>query len=323
MFHSKFLIATSVLMSALPCIASGEAHNVSDFNTDTLEVSTVIAEKGFTVSREDTVSMKGCLRAEEALMKIPGLLVNDMGGPGGLKTVSLRGLGTAQTAIFIDGVRVGNLMSGQSDLSMMSLGNFSRASVDYAQNSVMFKTARPVFGNSPVAGKVRFYAGSFGTYLPYARLDFRLSDKVSLSANAAGVFSKGDFVYGDGQVRTNNDIEQYRGGLDLFGIMDGGDYHVKAYYSQVERGTPGSVTCPSDDRQKDKNAFIKGYMTKAIGSLYTLHASAKGSYDDIYYSSAWGDSNNGQTELQIPRLFLLKRLQKPQCRFAVAIAAQP
>ena len=119
------------------------------------------------------------------------------------------------------------------------------------------------------------------------------------SSNAAGVFSKGDFVYGDGQVRTNNDIEQYRGGLDLFGIMDGGDYHVKAYYSQVERGTPGSVTWPSDDRQKDKNAFIQGHMTKAFGSLYTLHASAKGSYDDIYYSSAWGDSNYGQTELQL------------------------
>ena len=134
-------------MSALPCIASGEAHNVSDFTTDTLEVSTVIAEKGFTVSREDTVSMKGCLRAEEALMKIPGLLVNDMGGPGGLKTVSLRGLGTAQTAIFIDGVRVGNLMSGQSDLSMMSLPGKRRLCTE---QHIIHHSKATVYGRSQI-----------------------------------------------------------------------------------------------------------------------------------------------------------------------------
>lgn len=193
--------------------------------------------------------MSGTFSVSEVLNLSSGLHVGDNGGIAGLKSVSLRGLGSAHTSIYLDGVRVGNVQSGQNDLSMLPLEDLSSAAVDYAQNSVMFKTARPVFGNSPVAGKVRFYAGSFGTYLPYARLDFKLSDKMSLSANAAGVFSKGDFVYGDGQVRKNNDIEQYRGGLDLFGIMDGGDYHVKAYYSQVERGTPGSVSWPSEDRQ--------------------------------------------------------------------------
>ena len=266
---------------------------------DSLGAATVTADKGVVVSRIDVLPVSGAFSVSEVLNLSSGLHVGDNGGVAGLKSVSLRGLGSAHTSIYLDGVRVGNVQSGQNDLSMLPLEDLSSAAVDYAQNSVMFKTARPVFGNSPVAGKVRFYAGSFGTYLPYARLDFKLSDKMSLSANAAGVFSKGDFVYGDGHVRTNNDIEQYRGGLDLFGIMDGGDYHVKAYYSQVERGTPGSVTWPSDDRQKDKNAFIHGHMTKAFGSLYTLHASAKGSYDDIYYSSAWGDSNYGQTELQL------------------------
>ena len=266
---------------------------------DSLGAATITADKGVVVSRIDVLPVSGAFSVSEVLNLSSGLHVGDNGGIAGLKSVSLRGLGSAHTSIYLDGVRVGNIQSGQNDLSMLPLEDLSSAAVDYAQNSVMFKTARPVFGNSPVAGKVRFYAGSFGTYLPYARLDFKLSDKMSLSANAAGVFAKGDFVYGDGQVRTNNDIEQYRGGLDLFGIMDGGDYHVKAYYSQVERGTPGSVSWPSEDRQKDKNAFIQGHMTKSFGSLYTLHASAKGSYDDIYYSSAWGDSNYGQTELQL------------------------
>ena len=280
-------------------LVSGLLATVEIPVADSLGAATVTADKGVVVSRIDVLPVSGAFSVSEVLNLSSGLHVGDNGGIAGLKSVSLRGLGSAHTSIYLDGVRVGNVQSGQNDLSMLPLEDMSSATVDYAQNSVMFKTARPVFGNSSLAGKVRFYAGSFGTYLPYARLDFRLSDKVSLSANAAGVFSKGDFVYGDGQVRTNNDIEQYRGGLDLFGIMDGGDYHVKAYYSQVERGTPGSVSWPSDDRQKDKNAFIQGHMTKSFGSLYTLHASAKGSYDDIYYSSAWGDSNYGQTEVQL------------------------
>ena len=266
---------------------------------DSLSAATVTADKGVIVSRVDYLTTEHARSISDVLNLSSGLHVGDNGGLSGLKTVSLRGLGSAHTSIYVDGVRVGNVQSGQNDLGMLPLEDLMSASVDYAQNSVSFKTARPEFGALPVAGKVRFYAGSFGTYLPSARLDFRLSDKVSLSANAAGALSKGNFTYGERLVRTNNDLKQFRGGLDLFGLTDGGDYHVKAYYSSAERGTPGSTSWPSDDRQADKNAFIQGYLHQNFSPLYTLHISAKGSYDDIYYTSAWGDSQYGQTELQL------------------------
>ena len=266
---------------------------------DSLDVATVTADKGVIVSRVDLISAGNALTVSDVLNLSSGLHVGDNGGLSGLKTVSLRGLGSAHTSIYVDGVRVGNVQSGQNDLGMLPLEDLSSASVDYAQNSVSFRTARPEFGSLPVAGKVRFYAGSFGTYLPSARLDFRFTEKLSLSANVAGAFSKGDFTYGDGLVRTNNDLKQFRGGLDLFGLTRDGDYHVKAYCSSAERGTPGSVSWPSDDRQADMNAFIQSYLNQSFGQLYTLHLSAKGAYDDIYYTSAWGDSQYGQTELQL------------------------
>ena len=268
-------------------------------SADSLSAATVTADKGVIVSRVDYLSAENARSISDLLNLSSGLHVGDNGGLSGLKTVSLRGLGSAHTAIYVDGVCVGNVQSGQNDLGMLPLEDMTSAAVDYAQNSVSFRTARPQFGNLPVAGKVRFYAGSFGTYLPSARLDFRLSDRIGLSANAAGVMSKGNFTYGDGLERINNDLKQFRGGLDLFGLTDGGDYHVKAYYSSAERGTPGTVDWPSDDRQADKNAFIQGYWHQSFSPLYTLHLSAKGSYDDIYYTSAWGDSQYGQTELQL------------------------
>ena len=291
MFKSIFLCA-GLLISGLPSDSLEPAH-------DTLHAVTITADKGVTVSRSDTLRVINSFSVSDVLLQSPGFHVGDNGGVSGLKTVSLRGMGSAHTAVYIDGVRVGNVQSGQNDLGMIPVGTLESVTVDYAQNSVSFNTARPVFGESPFAGAVDLGAGSFGTWLPSARLDFRLSEKVSLSANASGVFSKGDFAYGDGLVRENNDLSQVRAGLDLWGLMSGGEYQVKAYYNGSDRGTPGSVDWPSDDRQSDRNAFVQGALRKNFSHLYTLRISVKASYDDIFYSSSWGDSNYGQTEFQL------------------------
>ena len=267
--------------------------------TDSLSAVTVYADKGMTVSKSDTIQVMAGAAVSELLMRSPGLYVMDNGGAAGLKTVSFRGMGSAHTSIYIDGVRVGNMQSGQNDLGMIGIENCGSVLVDYARNSVDFKTQRPVFRHSGVAARVGFAAGSFGTYRPSARIDFRLSDKISMSADVATCQSKGDFRYADGQVRTNNDIRQIRSGLNLWGHMDRGDYHVKAYFNNTERGTPGSVYYPSLDRQHDLNAFVQGYLHKRFSRIYELRISAKGAYDNIDYTSTWGVSSYGQTEAQL------------------------
>ncbi len=267
--------------------------------SDTLNSVTVTADKGVVVSRKDTLSVSDPFSVSDILRQSPGIHIGDNGGYSGLKTVSLRGLGSAHTYIYIDGVRVGNVQSGQNDLGMIGFEYCSDAVLDYAQNSISFNTSRPSFSRLPVAGSVRFSAGSFGTYLPSARMDFRLSDRLSLSVNASGVFSEGDYAYGDGLRRRNNDVSQIKSGVDLWGVLDSGDYHIKAYWNSAERGTPGSVSWPSDDRQKDMNAFVQGRVTNRFSKLYTLNMSFKAGYDDIHYTSLYGDSDYGQTEIQL------------------------
>ena len=267
--------------------------------TDSLHAVTITAEKGVIISRTDTLSVKKSFVLSDVLLQSPGLYLGDNGGAAGLKTVSLRGLGSAHTSIYIDGVRVGNVQSGQNDLGMLASANYGSVVVDYAQNSLSFNTLKPELADDTFSGSAGFYAGSFGTYNPYTSLDFKLSGRLVLSANASAHLSKGDFKLPDGQVRMNNDLKQIRGGVDLFGDMSEGDYHIKAYYNSSERGTPGSVTWPTEDRQQDMNAFVQGSLKKRFSHLYTLHISAKGSYDDIYYTSSWGDSQYGQTEFQL------------------------
>jgi len=267
---------------------------------DTLQAVTIVADRGVVVSRTDTLPVNPSKTITEFLLQSPATYVSDAGGYAGLKTVSIRGMGSPSTAIYIDGVRANNIQSGQGDLGNIGLENFSSAVLDYAQNSLSFVTNRPSFiDGRKVGGYARFAAGSFGTYLPSARLDWKLSNALTLSANADAVISNGDFPYGNGMVRENNDIRDIRAGLDLFGIIDGGDWHAKLWYNGSERGTPGSLSYPSTDRQKDRNAFAQGLVRKQFSSLYHLTGSAKVSYDDIYYTSSWGDSRYGQTEFQI------------------------
>ena len=280
--------------------------------SDTLHAVTVTADKGVVISRTDTLHITNTFDITGELHQVPGLQLGDYGGFAGLKTVSLRGMGSPHTAVYVDGVRVGNVQSGQGDMGMLDIENFSSAVVDYAQNSISFNTARPTFGQNRVTGKATFKAGSFGTYLPAARIDLKLSERMALSINAAGVISKGNFPVADGATRTNNDIRQVRGGVNLFGSMKDGDYHVKAFYNAAERGTPGSISWPSEDRQKDMNAYLQGVVKKSFSPLYTLRLSAKAGYDDIYYTSSWGDSQYGQTELQLnsSHVFSIKRWWK-------------
>ena len=285
---------TTILLSA-GLLSCGLPSGLEEPVLDSLHAVTITADKGLTVSRKDTLDVGNVHSVSEILLKSSAVHVGDNGGHAGLKTVSLRGFGSAHTAIYVDGLRVGNVQSGQNDLGMIAPENVGSVVVDYAQNSISFNTARPVFENGPLATRVSLSGGSFGTWQPYARFDFRLSENLSLSANTAGLFSKGDFSYGDGLVRENNDVSQVRAGLDLFGK----DFHVKAYFNGVERGTPGSTAWPSEDRQADRNAFVQGVLNRNFSSLYTLHLSGKSSYDDIFYSSSYGDSRYGQTEIQL------------------------
>lgn len=293
-----------MIAAALTAAVSAHARHVA---ADTLEVATVTAERGMIVSRTDSVSLKGLADVGAALTKIPGLTLTDMGGQAGLKTVSLRGMGTSHTAIYINGIRIGNLQSGQSDLGMLEMQDFRTAVIDYAQNSINFITERPqTYSGRKLTADITFKSGSFGTYLPYANLGWRISDRISMRVNAGGTFSKGDFSYTgtdtEGNTaemrRSGNDISKWRAGVDFFGGLTDGRWQAKAYFNSSDRGTPGSTNWPSSDRQKDRNMFIQGSLDKRFGK-YGLKISAKGSYDDLEYFTSWGDSQYGQGEFQL------------------------
>lgn len=276
--------------------------------SDTLCRAEISSTRSISIPHHHKINTESTDGVTETLLGIPSLTISDFGGSSGLKTVNIRGLGSSSTIICIDGIKVGNIQSGQNDLGMIDIENMSSVTVDYAKNSISFNTAKPVFGYRSDGTQRRFNAkaslgyGSFGTMNPYARLNWKISDKTSLSINSTGMISKGDFRYTGTDAteafRSNNDIRQIRTGADLFGNLNNGSWHVKGFFNAAERGSPGSIEWPSDDRQKDMNTFIQGSFKLDQLRRYNLNASAKISYDYIGYQSSWGDSRYGQTEVQ-------------------------
>ena len=61
----------------------------------------------------------------EAVKRFSGVTVQDYGGIGGLKTVSVRSLGAKHTAVCYDGVTVTDAQSGQVDISRFSLCKYT------------------------------------------------------------------------------------------------------------------------------------------------------------------------------------------------------
>ena len=82
----------------------------------------------------------------EAVKRFSGVTVQDYGGIGGLKTVSVRSLGAKHTAVSYDGVTITDAQSGQVDISRFSLDNVEMVSLSLGQSSCLFlcKRSRPL-----------------------------------------------------------------------------------------------------------------------------------------------------------------------------------
>lgn len=94
-----------------------------------------------TMSKQD-ISQLGIQNVADAVRRFAGADVKDYGGIGGLKTVSIRNMGAAHTAVSYDGVAVSNCQAGQIDIGRFSLDNVSMLSLSIGQSEDLLQSAR-------------------------------------------------------------------------------------------------------------------------------------------------------------------------------------
>jgi outer membrane cobalamin receptor len=262
---------------------------------------------GVPVQQLDRTNMErlGMQELSEAVSRFSGVTVQDYGGIGGLKTVSVRSLGSQHTAVSYDGIVITDAQRGQVDISCFSLDNVESVTLAIGQTDDIFQTARmyasagalnirtsePVFTDRLNHLRVKVKGGSFGLFNPSARYERKLGNIFSFSSHAEWLSAKGDypFTLTNGQIvtkeiRKNSDIQSLRTEANVYGrFAKGATWQTKMYYYNSERGLPGSVVLYASrakERLWDRNFFTQTHYKMPLSRTLTLQAQAK--YNSTY-----------------------------------------
>ncbi len=235
----------------------------------------------------------------DAIRYFSGVQIKDYGGVGGIKTVDMRSMGSQHVGVFYDGIEIGNAQNGTVDLGRFSMENLEaielyhghraaqlQSAKEYGSSGTIYlRTRRPVFEEDKNYNvNVGMKAGAFGLANPSFLYEHKLTNDLHLSASAEYLFSTGRYhfriqspstkhqtpntkhpAWDTTGVRQNGDISAVRAELGLFGYMPGGQWHVKGYCYNSERGIPRAIirnVWTSEERQWDRNVFVQGSCLK-------------------------------------------------------------
>ena len=292
--RKRFILIVSLTLSVCTlCAASQTGLDSLDFHLDEVEVTARALAKDVIVPQ----TLKGtelqrlnALSVADALRYFSGVQLKDYGGVGGIKTINIRSMGSQHTAVYYNGVQLGNAQNGQVDLGRFSLDNMEEIQLFNGQKSDIFQSARefgsagnvylttrkPYFHEGErvhVHGQMRF--GSFDLANPNVGVDVRLTDQLSLTMDAEYVYSSGKYpfryrrvlptgetAYDTTAVRQNGDINAVRAEIGLHHYYrTTGYWRVHAYNYWSNRGIPGAIVnnvWRNGERLQDRNTFVQG-----------------------------------------------------------------
>lgn len=199
-----------------------------------------------------------------ALRGVPGLTVQQSGGPGTLTSLFTRGGESDYTLVIVDGVRA-NAFGGGLDLSQVPLHDVERIEVVRGSQSALY-------GADAIAGVVQIVTRSGGAPSAHAQIEAGSRDMLRASAATTGEVSNGvRWQFGgnyaeDAGFTTNDDARhaQGTGSLGWRHAASGGDVQGSLSYVDTDRGAPGPYGSDPADRFAGVDTVSRG-TTKRIG----------------------------------------------------------
>ena len=257
------------------------------------------------------------LSVADAIRFFSGVQLKDFGGVGGIKTINVRSMGSQHTAVYYNGVQLGNAQNGQVDLGRFSLDNMEEIQLYNGQKSDIFQSARefgaagnvylttrkPYFKPDEkvhVRGQMRF--GSFALANPSVGVDVKLMDNLSLTLDAEYVYSDGKYpfryrrvlpsgetAYDTTAIRQNGDINAVRAELGLHHYYrTTGFWRIHAYNYWSERGVPGAIVnnvWRNGERLWDRNTFVQAQWQDEWFDRWSTRVIAKYANDYTHYKN--------------------------------------
>ncbi len=270
---------------------------------------------------KETLSRLNSLSVADAVKFLPGVMVKDYGGIGGLKTISVRSLGANSTGIMYDGIMISDAQNGQIDLGKLSLDNVDNIALYAAQPDDILLPARTFSASSIVvikstlpqsntvkssSGRISFKTGSFGFLSPavflrsYHGKHFHQQLSTEYQHASGKYFFKG-YESGSGKkVRSNASVNALRLEYDAgYSLSDSNFITFKSYYYNSRRGLPGAIVLyntQTHEKLLDENFFVQGSWRKSLSALSNLLFNVKYSFNKNKYSDPDFPNSQGGIE---------------------------
>ncbi len=317
-----------ILYVLFVCLALTSAVGVSAQGTDSLhhllpEVDAVEALQPVAVTSavplrmvtRDDMRRLGYADVADVLKYMSGVNVRDYGGVGGLKTVSVRGMGAKHTAVSYDGIVVSDAQSGVVDLGRFPLNNLSAVTLTVGQGSGgALRSAREYSASAllslrtlyvdSVMTDVGVQGGSFGYASASLYHRYKSKGKWGLAFN--GNYLRNDGMYPFTLVnsdivtrekRRDSDIDAFTLEANADAWVGGGRLDAKLYCYSSERGLPGAVNLYNKENRErlwNRNLFAQARYRCPMGKVWELQALFKYDYNYTHYRETSANYTAGE-----------------------------
>jgi len=236
-----------------------------------------------------------------ALRHLPGIAIRDYGGAGGMKTVSVRGLGSRHTGVALDGLLLPDAQSGQIDLQQFQISEISSLSLSIGGLSDIFQPARNLSSGSLLSidtgdamdNSVTMQVGSWGYISPSARVHHNINN---VSLELQGGYTKAEnnypFTIVNGvdthrENRSNSRLSQGNlNGSVLWHIMPESIIKTSIRLFDDDRQLPGLVrlyTNENDETLRDRGVLAQTMLITPLASRLWLKSGVRWNWTQQIY----------------------------------------
>jgi len=258
---------------------------------------------------EEQMRRQGIVDISDALNHFSGITLRDYGGAGGIKTVSVRGLGAAHTGVSYDGVLLSDVQTGQIDMSRFSMAAISELSLVVGDNFDLLQPARMAAAAATVAVSTlqsdrafgnpqrsfHFEQGSFDRYNVLLKCSQRLTQHFAFAAVGDYLYSGNNYPYtlvngltSTREYRTNSRMNTVHDEVNTFWDLGNKELlDAKVYYYDNNHHLPGVVVYYNPyngEKQHDRNFFGQARWLKGFDKGWTLQGIAKFNWSESKYT---------------------------------------
>lgn len=287
------------------------------------------------VQRLDTLLFRrrGITGTADALRRMHGIRLRDYGGAGGLKTVSVRGLGASHTGMMLDGMPFSDARSGIVDIGRISLERLAGIEVhtagtpellcpvrqaSAAANIVMQSLGTPIspateetshIRHSPQPhGAARLTQAAFGTWNPALQFSMQPHRRTVLSTVTDYHYGKNDypFLVRNGTAthrerRQSSRMDDWHAEINALHHLpnEHGRIVGKAAYTHNKRQLPGPVilyTNIHDEQLTEQNATVQARYDGPAGKGWQLMAGTQFSWQECRHTERGGQYPEGRLQ---------------------------